>query len=202
MILAHEAVLNSWCLTSACTHVGQGTPTCRGRHKEKAWEKCGLHKGQAGIKTEVTKLPSSQKQSSGLPNKITLSSPGHPPLHMDQQKRSLTEFVFLPGRRSEEQQLNLWLSQTTTPRFCFLGSSSRVNHTAMQGRTFAASWHCTVTLGRSVFGSLSTFSIAVRVSKPPTTLKEERQFPVVTIHLKYSCSPTSNISNFCPLPDF
>jgi len=34
-------------------------------------------------------------------------------------------------------------------------------------------WCFTRTLGRSVFGSLSTFSIAVRVSKPPTTLKDK-----------------------------
>ncbi len=31
------------------------------------------------------------------------------------------------------------------------------------------------TLGLSVFGSLSTFSIAVRASKPPTTLKESKR---------------------------
>lgn len=51
------------------------------------------------------------------------------------------------------------------------------------------------TLGRSVFGSLSTFSIAVRVSKPPTTLKGEGHVIQLSQH-------TQNLPTPLPLIHF
>ena len=158
MILAHKAMLNGSCLILACNHMGQGA----------------THVHRKGIK-----LQSSPKKSFGLSKKPTnqLSSPGHLPLHTDQQKRLLSEFVFPPGSRREEEQIILLIKLRHLPQV-WLPDKRQQGEPQCHMRPYAftpscTSWCFTRTLGRSVFGSLSTFSIAVRVSKPPTTLKEE-----------------------------
>lgn len=65
------------------------------------------------------------------------------------------------------------------------GKQQQGDH-AVQGQRCSLSPHSSrhfpPTLGRSVFGSLSTFSIAVRVSKPPTTLREKDNFQLSQHH--------------------
>lgn len=90
MTLAHKAMLNGSCLILARNHMGWGLSM----FKKKA----------LSYKVFQRKALAFQKNQPTQP-----SSPGHLPLHTDQQKQLLSEFVFPPGSRKEEQQINLMI---------------------------------------------------------------------------------------------
>lgn len=154
-----------------------------------------MDQGAAHVQRKGIKLQNFPQKSFGLSKKKkTTNQPNKQPhlciclfIGINKNGCCLNSYFFLETKEKNNNSI-CWISCVISP-ILVSRSVSRVTSTATWGLYPQCFTH---TLGRSVFGSLSTFSIAVRVSKPPTTLKEERHVIQLSQH-------TQNIPTLLPL---